>query len=134
MSDPLDMERLYKLMALFDAELEGERSAALAAANRMIAAAGTTWRALIDRSAPKQAPRAAPQRAVPDPECDCEECCRATAALVAACDGFGSLAERHQNFIQDIIARDIDRPLSDKQKAYVFGLADKLGMRRQRAA
>ncbi len=127
-----NLQQLYKFMALFDSQNEGERYAALAAANRFLQSRSLTWRDLVvANTAPPPPPRA---EARPDygpvEECDCEDCARAAAEIAIEHPEYETLAERHQEFLESISTKWRDRELTEKQRAYIFGLAERLGIPR----
>ena len=111
---PLD-KRFDAVVALLDSDKSGERSAALDAANRMLTAAGLTWRDLVV-SVQRQDDARKDHRLSP-------ECQRAfgIGAHWAFCNGAFSRAdivelmtEWEYEFLQSIAERDI---LTEKQAA-----------------
>ncbi len=129
-----DSARLSKLTALFDSPIEAERYAALDAANRLLEAHGTKWRGLAVSAAPVAVrpdvrARSRTWRAEP---CDCEPCSREAAEIVLRHPGFPGLSEKQQEFIRSISTKWGSRELTEKQRAYVFGIAEKLSVPRKR--
>lgn len=123
---PDDVAHMHKLMALFDADIEGERHAALAAANRFLGAKGVSWRDLAIIFSPKPVE-------IDGDYCDCEDCCRAAGKAIMAHADFATLSEKQQSFIVSInSAKWKDRAITEKQRVYVFALADRLRVDRRR--
>lgn len=129
-----DFKKLRKLMALFDAAAEGERLAALAAANTLLARTKTYWRDLFVVDLPKpQTNPTATRRPQPSSSsfCECEECAREVARRLIDHPDFFSLADRHRDFIQSIDTKWKRRELTEKQRDYLFGLGERLGVPRR---
>lgn len=131
---PLDPKRLHKFVCLFDAPSEGERMVALGMANRLLAEHGVTWRDFVVTPRPSPAARPIQAERQTPALCDCEDCCRYAADQAATHPEFENLGEKHKSFIRSVGKKWKNVPLSEKQRAYVFSLADQLGVARRKAA